>query len=131
VIRLHNDAFRARIDEHRDLSGHVFDAEATGDPEFYVVVYADNGYRTAERLSGAQDTATFRAVVHSVGTSPRQARWVAERVFEQVLGYRLTVPGRLCTVIRHTASLPVQNDPDLGKSAWYCVDEFAFDSDPA
>lgn len=146
MIRQHVDAFVGNIGAHDDFTNVTsgdgrtfptvaFDSDVPGRlearPEFYVLIYSNNGTRTAERLTDEQRTATFRHTVMSVGSTPRQARWVSERVFERALGRRLEVPGRLCTVIRHQSSLPLQKDDDLPGSAWYCVDEFSWESDPA
>lgn len=146
MIRQHVDAFVNNIGAHADFTAVtfedgpifptvVFDSDVPGRledrPEFYVLVYTDNGTRTAERLTGEQSTARFRHTVMSVGSTPRQARWVSERVFERALGRRLEVAGRNCTVVRHQSSLPLQKDDDLPGSAWYCVDEFSWESDPA
>ena len=94
-------------------------------------MFIDNGVREQERFTGGQSTADFGITVHSVGTTPEQAQWVAERVYAQLLGARLTIPGRKARPVRAITSQPLQKDTDVSPPLFYCVDVFGLTTTPA
>lgn len=129
TIRAHKNAILARLREDSVLASATFEGVVTDRPQRYCTVFTDSGYRTVERLAGPSATALFTYTVHSVGSTPDQAQAVAEHVFAQLLDFTPTVAGRLCGRLRHAASQPVQQDPDI-PDLYFCVDEFDVSSDP-
>jgi hypothetical protein len=129
VIRAHKNAILARLREDSVLSAVTFEGVVTERPERYCTLFTNSGFRTVERLSAPSATAEFTYTVHSVGSTPDQAQAVAERVFAQLLDFTPTVPARLCGRLRHAASQPVQQDPDI-PNLYFAVDQFDLTSDP-
>lgn len=131
TIRAHANAVLARLREDSVLSGVTFQGVVTDRPDRYVTMFMDSGDWTQQRLTGPQGTATFGMTFHSVGTTAEQAQFVAEHVFDKLLGYTPNVPARACWRIRHVSSQPVQLDQDVNPPLYYCVDVFNLTSDPA
>jgi hypothetical protein len=131
VLDDHVAAFFALAQGNAELGADVFEGEVLNGPERYASVWPSNGIRAAERLDLAQIQISPTFTVHSVGKTPSQARWVADRVTLQVLGVRPTVPGRKCWPIRLAASQPIQLDRNINPHLWYGVDVFQFTSTPA
>jgi len=131
VIREHVNAILGRLREDAGLADIVFQGVVTDRPKRYCSVFVDNGFRDQERLTGGQWTADFSITVHSVGTTPEQAQWVAERVYAQLLGVRLTIPGRRARPVRAQGSQPVRVDADVSPPLFYTVDEFGLTTSPA
>lgn len=131
MIREHINAVLSRLRAHPDLKDIVYQGIVTTRPTKYCSVFVNNGDRTQERYTGGQWTADFTITVHSVGSTPEQAQWVAERVYEQLLGARLSVPGRSARPVRAQSALPVQTDRDVSPPLFYTVDEFGFTTAPA
>lgn len=130
-IRAHKQAILDRLRADPILTDATFEGVVTDRPSRYVAVFIDSGYRYSERLTGAQATADYGVTAHSVGTTPDQAQFVAERVFAQLLGHVLQVPGFRCRRVRHEASQPTQIDRDIDPPLFYAVDVFEFTSEPA
>lgn len=103
----------------------------TDRPQRYCTFFLNSGTRYADRLTGPDVAADFTVTVHSVGQDVTQAQAVAERVFAQLLNFTPAVDGRTCSRLRHTASMPVQDDDGTQPPLYFCVDEFSFTSDPA
>lgn len=130
-IRAVKKALMDRLKEDTVLAPVVFEGVVTNRPNRYVTIFTDSGYRESERFTGGQWTSTQGFTVHSVGTTPDQAQYVAERVFAQLLDHVLVVPGRTCRRIRHASSQPVQQDTDISPPLYYTVDEFDVTHIPA
>lgn len=95
----------------------------------YVVVYVDSGARSVERESSEQPTAAeFRIVTHSVGADANQARYFAEKVMTQFLGWRPTVTGWAPQAVSHSRSQPVQADTSVSPASQYITDVFKLTS---
>jgi hypothetical protein len=131
VIREMKNAVLARLRADSELASVVFEGVVTNRPNRYVAVFSDSGWRTAERFTGAQSTSAQSFTVHSVGTTPDQAQFVADRVFTQLLDWTPSVAGRVCRRMRHEASEPVQIDADVTPPLFYAVDVFEVTSSPA
>lgn len=123
-IRAVKKALLDRLKEDAVLAPVVFEGVVTSRPNRYVTLFTNSGVREAERFTGAQLTSTQSFTVHSVGTTPDQAQFVAEKVFAQWLDWTPTVAGRVCRRVRHSSSQPVQLDADVSPPLYYCVDEF-------
>jgi len=130
-IRAVKNALLARLRADPVLKDCTYEGVVTTRPARYVTVYSDSGLREAERFTGGQWTSTQSFTVHSVGSTPDQAQFVAEKVFAQLLDHVLVVPERQCRRIRHGSSQPVQLDSAVSPPLWYTVDEFDVTSTPA
>lgn len=129
MIRDHAAAVRARLESDSVLATCTFEGLVTDKPQRYCSFFLNSGIRFTDRLSGPDVSADFTLTVHSVGADPFGAQAVAERVLAQLLNYTLTVPGRSCSRMRHTMSVPTDRD-DAITDLYYSVDEFSFTSDP-
>jgi hypothetical protein len=124
VIQAHKDAILTQLRAHPELATVVYEGVVADRPKRYCTVWTDSGQRSSDRLTGSSVTATFTYVIHSVGIDPHQAQWVADRVFTQLLDWTPDIPGFRSRRIRHTATVPVQRDPDGLPPVYFCVDEF-------
>jgi len=127
----HIDAFSARLREDTVLATATFEGVVQDRPNRYCTIHAAGPTHTAERFNGRSTQQDYSVTVHSVGTTPAQARFVQDRVVAQLLDFTLTVSGRSVRRIRHTYSRPVDIDKDVSPPLWYFVDEFEFTSSPA
>lgn len=130
MIRATAAAIQARLEEDPVLAECTFEGIVTDKPDRYASFFLNSGVRYGDRLSGPDVSADFTLTVHSVGETPYGAQAVAERVLAQLLNYKLIVAGRDCSLLRHTASVPIGTDPDVSPALFYGVDEFSFTSDP-
>ena len=129
--RAHTDALLARLRADTGLSGVVFEGVVTDRPARYCTVFADQGRHESERLDERQIQSAYRYVIHSIGSTPEQARWVGERVFAQLFDWRPVIPGRTCWRARHVGGQAMQIDRDVSPPLWFVVDEFELRSTPA
>lgn len=131
MIRAHADALKARLEEDPVLATCTFEGLVGDDaPERYCSFFINSGDRYGDRLASPDVSADFTVTVHSVGTTPEQAQFVAGRVFGQLLNYTLDVAGRTCSWLRHTGSMPTQLDDAVQPGVYFSADEFTFVSDP-
>lgn len=130
LAKLHVEAFLELARAHAELGADVYEGKVEDAPERYASVWPSIGGRGAERLDLHSIQITPSFTVHSVGTTPEQARWVGDRVMFQVLDVRPDILGRSCWPIRLTASQPVREDDNLHPGLWYQVDVFEFTSTP-
>lgn len=131
MIRAHVDAVLARLRSDSILSDSTFDGQVSGSPARYCVVYASGGARVSERLTGRSVFAEFTFTIHSVGSTPEQARLVEERVIAQLLDWTPTIAGRNCRRTVHAISRPVAMDKDVSPPLFYAVDGFDLTTAPA
>lgn len=127
----HNKALLARLRAHPDLASIVFEGKVMGAPAKYVVVYPSTPSHTVERFTGRNTQQDYTYTVHSVGATPEQALWVADRVIAQLLDHVLVVPGRSCRRLRHPVGRPVDEDEDVTPHLFFTVDQFDLTSSPA
>lgn len=133
MIRAHVDALLARLRADAALTSAVVDGAT--DPNAaallppYVVVYVDSGVRSVERESSEQPTkADFRITTHSVGVDANQARYFAEKVMAQFLGWRPVVAGWAPQAVAHSRSQPVTADASVSPASQYITDVFSLTS---
>jgi hypothetical protein len=94
-------------------------------PPPYVAVQVDSGMRRVERESSENPTqADFRIAVHSVGVDANQARYFAEKVMAQFLGWRPVVTGWAPQAVQHRRSAPMQPDTTINPAPQYITDVF-------
>jgi hypothetical protein len=131
VIRDHAAAVKARLEEDDVLAACTYEGLVDDDaPERYCSFFINSGDRYGDRLAAPDLSADFTVTLHSVGTTPEQAQFVAEHAFAQLMNYTLAVPGRSCTMIRHTGSMATQPDDTVQPGVFFNADEFSFQSDP-
>jgi hypothetical protein len=130
TIRVHVDAVLARLRVDPVLAGCTFQGVVLNRPERYVTVHSDNGFREQDRFAAGQLTQTFSFTVHTVGRSPEQSQALAERVYAQLLGVTLVIPGRRARRIRSVVSRPTALDRDVDPPLFYGVDVFELTSEP-
>lgn len=131
MIRAHVDAVLARLRADPILSDSTFDGQVVGSPARYCVVYASGGARKAERLTGGSVFADFTFTIHSVGTTPEQARLVEERIIAQLMDWTPIIAGRNCRRTVHAVSRPVAMDKDVSPPLFFAVDGFDLTTAPA
>jgi hypothetical protein len=133
MIREHVDAILTRLRADSTLAGIVLDGAADPNEAVvlppYVVVYVDSGTRSVEREASEQPTAAeFRIVTHAVGVDANQARFFADKVMGQFLGWRPTVTGWAPQAVQHSRSQPVQADTSVSPASQYIADVFKLTS---
>ena len=129
MIRAHVDALLARLRADTALASIVVDGIvdplAPVLPPPYVTMQVDSGVRSVERESSEQPTqADFRIAVHSVGVDANQARYFAEKVMAQFLGWRPVVTGWAPQAVQHRRSAPLQPDTTINPAPQYITDVF-------
>lgn len=129
MIRAHTDTLLARLEANTVLAGRVVDGlvdpAAPLLPPPYVAVQVDSGLRAVERHSSEQPTqADFRITVQSVGADANQARYFAEKVMDQFLGWRPEVAGWAPQAVRHRRTSPAQPDTSVSPPSQYISDVF-------
>lgn len=101
----------------------------------YAVLWTDAGTRMRETLCATSDRADMLVTVTSVGGTPEQARWVAERVYAGLLDQTPVIAGRTVSPITNQVTDMIRRDDDVGTSdsaSWYYqVDVFRLVSRPA
>lgn len=123
------DQVLARLEASSPLTGKVIDGAVDPDnlplPPPFVVVYINSGLRTPERASSDQPTrADSRIITHAVGIDANQARFFAERVVEQLLGWKPTITGWRPEAVSHERSLPVETDKATTPPTQYLTNAF-------
>lgn len=123
------NAVLARLRDDPELATSVFEGVVTTAPgatrpNRYVAVFTNSGTRSAARFTGPSSQSVQTFVLHSVGTKPDQAQFVADRVFAQLLDWTPQIDGLNCRRLTHEASLPLARDDDTTPSLFYQVDEF-------
>jgi hypothetical protein len=120
VVREHTDAV---IDALETAGLTVGDAEAPDGAPPYVVVYRVFDRRTGQ-LSAPDDDATITYQVTCVGTSRKQAEWLADEVGE-ALAAGVTVTGRTIPRIAPEAgSGTVMRDDDVTPPLFYVTPRY-------
>jgi hypothetical protein len=131
-VKALDDAVLERLRSDPALSNSVFmGGSVSGKPERYVVVWANSGARSADRLEGSQINVTKTYTIHSVGMSVEQARAVNARVMELLLNWRPSVAGWMSQRLKHEVSRPAAVDRDVTPWQHYFVDQFDLYSVPA
>lgn len=131
MIRAHAAAIQARLEEDPELATCTYEGLVGDDaPARYCSFFINSGDRYGDRLAAPDVSADFTITLHSVGTTPEQAQFVAEHGFAQLLNYTLIVADRSCTMIRHTGSMATQLDDSVPPGVFFNADEFSFRSDP-
>lgn len=90
----------------------------------YVRLHWPPTHPVDERLASVGSAYTFEFFTESVGSTPDQAQWVADRLFAVLFNQRVQVPGRVSRRIKHESSTPV--DEDKSVSPWRYVAEEAW-----
>lgn len=131
-MRVHDDAFLALIRSDAGLASTTFEGTVTSGPARYVSVFPRET-RQVERFSGPQAVVTNEYIVHSVGTTPEQAKWAREHMLAKTLDATPVVTGWRCRRIQFITSQPlgVDRDGDPSRPLFYMVDVLAFDAEPA
>jgi hypothetical protein len=130
VIRAHVNAVKALLSAVPNVT--VYDAKVPDNATYpYVVVYADGGLASVNNLAAASSWRDWRFQTTSVGTTPDQARLIAEKAQAALLDATPTVTGRSCGRIQHDVSRDIQRDDDVVPPVLYAVDRWRFSSVPA
>lgn len=91
----------------------------------YVVVYADTGDSSRERMSSEQTTrvdVTF--TVQAVGADADQALWWADVLNGRMLDFKPQVPGWKCQALRHDGSDPIDRITEFTPPVSYSSDDY-------
>lgn len=97
----------------------------------YAVVYPDNGMLTPGERSLANDGPTEqRFQITSVGASPAQAQWVADRTRDAVLSGVPSVTGRRVWPTVEEGSQPLRRD-DESTDLFFATAQYLTRSDPS
>jgi len=127
-VRVHDDAFLALIRSDTQLASAVYEGVVDSPPARYVTVFARE-YREPSRFTGPHSLLGNEYTVHSVATTPEQAKWARERMLARVLDVVPVVAGWNCRRVRFVTSQPLARDDDVTPPLFYCVDVFAFESE--
>lgn len=126
MIDAHLDAIEAAL---APLRVHRGDAPVGGYP--YVVVYADAGRRSSERLTASRHRADFYVQTTCVALGEEQLTAMRTRVVDRLSAGRLVVDGRVMGWPEHT-SRPMSRDEELpDRVLFYGVDTWSFSSTDA
>lgn len=127
-MRVHDDAFLAAIRGDAGLASTTFEGPVTDRPARYVSVFPRES-RTIGRFTGPHGVLDNEYIVHSVGTTPEQAKWAREHMLAKTLDVTLTVAGWNNRRIRFVTSQPLAKDDDVNPPLYYTVDVLAFESE--
>ncbi|MFC4006640.1 hypothetical protein ACFOY2_05370 [Nonomuraea purpurea] len=96
----------------------------------YAVVYPDSGMLTPGRRTLANNGPTeLRYQITSVGASPAQAQWVADKTRAAVLAGVPVVVGRRVWPTVEEGSQPLRRD-DVSTNLWFATAQYLTRSDP-
>lgn len=129
-MRVHDNAFYALMRADGILADSTYEGIVANRPNRYASVFPRE-IREQRRYSGGQDAVTNEYIVHSVGTTPEQAKLVREHVVSAVLNKTPNAAGWRSRWVTFVTSQPLAMDDDAGTPLWYCVDVFQYDSEPA
>lgn len=129
MTRAHTAAVLAQLGTALD---EVFEGVVIDRPELYCTVFTNTGIAdTNDRMSALASRRTIRYTVHSVGKTPDQAQWVADRVADCLVNFKPVVAGWRCDRLRHESSQTTLIDRDVpGNTVYYAVDEFDLYTSP-
>ena len=127
-------AVKARLEDHPQLTGKVFDSARVGTSglirDNYVILFG-NGPDTLDddRLSAPQlpdSDAEFLYPVRAVGTTTAAVRLLTQAVFAQLVGHELVIPGRTSTRIKLDDSTPIEVDYSTPPPLFYSDADYTF-----
>ena len=107
----------------------VYDGEVptgSGEPARYVVFYLTSPRQESERLSADNSLRVYTVATMSVGTSPNECRWVAEKVHAALTRKRPTVANVACSPMSLVTAGQVRIDEGVNPSVWICTDVWRF-----
>lgn len=112
--------FLARLRSDAQLANAIYEGTVTSPPERYASVFSGLGSDSTDRLAGPSNVNDTTYIVHSVGRTIEQAKWVGRRTSALLTDYVIPGVGR----ITHPVSRPPQLDKDGPVPLWYLVDEY-------
>lgn len=124
-MRVHDNAFLGLIKADTQLTSAVYEGTVTNPPARYVSVFTRES-REVNRYTGPHSLVTNEYIVHTVATTPEQAKWTRERVLTAVLDVTPVVTGWRCHRINFVTSQPLATDRDVSPPLYYCVDVYSF-----
>ncbi len=135
MIDEHAAAVLAMLDAVNDapaLNVHDGKVPPNTDPKSapYVLVYFDSNDPESDKEARPYRF-EMTAICHSVGSSARAARMVADRVRAALLGITPAVAGRSCFPITREAGAPPDRDESTGELVMDQVDVYVIRSIPA
>lgn len=107
------------------LAGAVYAGEVTGTPPARYVLLFSTLVHDSDILTGPQSDHLVEITIHSVGSTPDQAEWVAGRVTAALLNVKPVIEGRSSGRIRHTGADPIRYDDSTSPRVWFAADEFS------
>ena len=126
-MRAQAAAFVALLDDNPNLP--VYDGEVpTGATEAdrYVVVFMTTPRQESGRLSADRSLREYTATTMSVGTSPNECRWVAEKVHAALTRKRPAVANVVTAPITLITAGQVRKDTGVNPPVWICTDVWRF-----
>lgn len=127
-MRVHDDAFLAAIQTDPGLATTTFEGTVTNRPARYVSVFPRES-RSVGRFTGAHGILDNEYIVHSVGSTPEQAKWAREHMLAKTLDVTLSITGWNNRRVRFVTSQPLAKDDDVTPAIWFMVDVLAFESE--
>jgi hypothetical protein len=122
-------AIVARLDA-APLNAH--DAQPASPAYPYVIVYADGGISSADRVTDTLRTRSIGWQTTVVGQSAAQCRLALDRTITALEGWRPTVTGRSCSRVAHEGSQPVRKDDEFpDRLLFIATDQWRVVSEPA
>lgn len=112
--------FLARLRSDAQLANAIYEGTVTSPPERYASVFSGLGSDSTDRLAGPSNVNDTTYIVHSVGYTIEQAKWVGRRTSALLNDYVIPGVGR----ITHPVSRPPQLDREANPPLWYLVDEY-------
>lgn len=129
MIKAHADAILTRLTSTPHIT--VYDGEVPNNPALPYVVAWVRVQRTSDSLRGRQTDADVPFQTTTVGLTPESVRIVQDHVHAALADYRLTIPGRSTTRIKHINARPLFTDHDVDPPVLTAVDEWAIRTVPA
>lgn len=121
------EAFAALLSADANLI--VFDGEVgTGkdEPERYVVFYTSTPAQERSRLSADPGIFAHTITTMSVGDSPNECRWVAEKVHAALTRKRPVIDGLNTSPVWLRSAGQVRRDDTTNPAAWIATDVWRF-----
>jgi hypothetical protein len=128
--RQHTEAFIAAVTRDDGLA--ILDGRVAGKaPGRYAIVFAHRPEHATTRMSGTPRANEARVTVHSVGSTPAEAEWVADEIAARatpgIPGLRLMVADARQGVVRHAGGLPMRVDSTVPPAVYFFADEYAWE----
>ena len=125
----HTKALKAWVEGDPDLAGIVFVGNVEGKaPTRYVLLFPQTPEHDVTRFAGRQEPLLIRHTAHSIGMTPAEAQWVADRLEARLVNAIVPVPGYDSKRVRHDGGMPMRVDTTVPPAVYFLADDYVWES---